>query len=138
MDDDSDWGNTGLGLTWTRNAEPDREVYTSLGFSEYNSAYYFLDTEKDYFNGIPSATRSRAEVKENTVRDITLNHRRLNRLLSGGSFEYGYQFTYLEVQNTFTDRSFSANSVRLRDSTNVSQQHSLFAERIIDFNKSYA
>lgn len=127
--DDSFWGNTGLGLVWTRNPSPQSHSYTSFGFSEYKSSYYFSDEETRFFNDLAQTTSTDSELETNHIQDITLHHRRTRTMEDGGTLEYGYQFTHLQVERTITDHIFSLNITNFIDSNSFSNQHSLFLDR---------
>ncbi|NND93831.1 MAG: hypothetical protein HKN45_03145, partial [Flavobacteriales bacterium] len=137
FDDDSEWGNTGLGLTWTRNASPDKQLYTSLGYSKYSSRYEFSDTQRDFFNGIPIPEKTMTDIDENSVEDITFHHQQTHSMKSNGTLEFGYQFTLLDVENRFLENSSSNNSEVQADTSNVSIQNSLYAERRLAYGENW-
>lgn len=126
--DDSQWGNTGLGLVWTRNPKAGTHQYTSLGWSSYASDYYFSDEERNLLNGIPLTREFSASVEENKVRDLTLLHRR-SRPMTYGRLEYGYQFTHIETTQKSTKRDVLESITTQTTDLSVANQHSLFADR---------
>jgi hypothetical protein len=132
-EDDSNWGNIGLGLVWTRNPRAGHHRYTSLGWSSYNSDYYFSDEERNLFNGTALPRTFSASVEENQLRDLTLLHRR-ERALKHGSLSYGYQFTHLELTEENTERDLLNSITRIRTELSKSNQHSVFADRLWNFN----
>ncbi len=129
LDDDSRWVNTGVGAVWTRNHNPSSHSYTSLGFSEYKSSYYFSDEERGFFNGLPKPKRINTDLEENHIKDVTLHHRRSIDLEDGGNMVFGYQYTHLILNTSISDRIFSLGTSYLADSTDISNQHSLFLDR---------
>ena len=132
-EDDSKWGNTGLGLVWTRNPKAGHHRYTSLGWSSYNSNYYFSDEERDLFNGTPLPRTFSATSEQNQLRDLTFLHKR-ERELKKGAISYGYQFTHLELTEENTVRDVLNNTTRIVTELSKSNQHALFADRNWAFN----
>lgn len=137
LTDDTSWGNTGLGIIWNRDMKNGRHAFTSAGFSEYSSSYYFVEEQKDFLNGFPLAEKFSSLLLDNRLRDFSLQHRQLFPVPSG-TLEIGYEWNLLSLTYEQITRENADELALFTDSTVQSSNHTLFAERDWMWNNSWA
>ena len=126
--DDSTWGNTGIGATWTHNMENGRYIYSSVGLSDYSSSYLFSKEEQDFLNGNPLAQDFSSTLQNNELKDLTIEHRQVFPK-EKGNVELGYSMNFLELRYGITDREQGQGLTLLLDSTVNTFNHILYLDR---------
>jgi len=126
--DDSSWGNTGLGATWDHNMKAGRHMYSSIGFSDYSSSYFFSEEQRDYLNGNPLVPKFNSTLQDNEVKDLSLEHRQVFPQ-EKGKLEVGYALDHLELNYGFLDQNLIDGVTFLKDSLVRTNNHSLYADR---------
>jgi ferric enterobactin receptor len=134
--DDSNWGNTGAGATWSHRMKKGRFMHSSLGYSSYRSSYFFSEEERDFLNGNPLAQKFSSTLLQNDLEDISFEHRQVfpgNK----GSTELGYSFNYVQLNYTESDRLLVEGVSLLNDSTVSTSNHAIYLDRKFQFNTAW-